>query len=226
MPARSWNSVRVKPGQRTMHRTPLPASSSCTACVKLLTKAFVAPYVAFERRRLDRGDRRDVDDPARAARQHARQRRVRETRDRDDVEPDLLHLTGDRQLVVPAHRPEPGVVHEQVDRPAVVGEAALDGRDVGTDGEVGTEHLGRRAVRDLELLGQDLEARRVAGDDHEIVSTRGEILREGATDTGGCAGDESDGTGHAVLLRGPPSLARPGTGPPGPATGRAPRRPR
>ena len=43
MPARCWNSVRVKPGHSTMQLTPVPFSSSCTAWLRLETKAFVAP---------------------------------------------------------------------------------------------------------------------------------------------------------------------------------------
>ena len=39
MPARSWNSVRVKPGHSAMTRTPLPRSSSCSDSLKLFTKA-------------------------------------------------------------------------------------------------------------------------------------------------------------------------------------------
>ena len=43
IPARSWNSVWVKPGASTITLTPVPRSSSWTALVKLLTNAFVAP---------------------------------------------------------------------------------------------------------------------------------------------------------------------------------------
>ena len=38
----SWNSVRVKPGQSAITRTPEPRSSSRTASLKLVTNALVA----------------------------------------------------------------------------------------------------------------------------------------------------------------------------------------
>ena len=41
-PATSWNSVPVKPGQSSCKRTPVPRSSSLTACVKEFTNALVA----------------------------------------------------------------------------------------------------------------------------------------------------------------------------------------
>lgn len=45
IPARSWNSVRTKPGHRAISRTPLPARSLAAPCVNCTTHAFEAPYV-------------------------------------------------------------------------------------------------------------------------------------------------------------------------------------
>src|SRR5690606_21645446 len=47
MPARSANSVRVKPGSTVVRVTPVPASSPDTASPKLATNALLAPYVAL-----------------------------------------------------------------------------------------------------------------------------------------------------------------------------------
>ena len=41
-PARSWNSVRVKPGQSAVAVTPVPASSLASPSVKTVTKDFSA----------------------------------------------------------------------------------------------------------------------------------------------------------------------------------------
>ena len=41
-PARSWNSVRVKPGQTQTTRTPVPFSSTMRASEKVSTNALVA----------------------------------------------------------------------------------------------------------------------------------------------------------------------------------------
>ncbi len=43
MPARWWNSVRTKPGQRAIARTPLPASDAATDSVNEVTHALSAP---------------------------------------------------------------------------------------------------------------------------------------------------------------------------------------
>ncbi len=45
IPARSWNSVRTKPGASAISRTPVPARSLAAPWVNCTTHAFDAPYV-------------------------------------------------------------------------------------------------------------------------------------------------------------------------------------
>ena len=89
MPARAWNSVRVKPGHSTVAVTPVPASSPASPSVNTVTKAFSAEYVPLA---MNAGDRRDVEDGAVAACAHRAPGRVagEHHRPHHDVEPGLL----------------------------------------------------------------------------------------------------------------------------------------
>ena len=60
-------------------------------------------------------------------------------------------------------------------------------------------------MRVAELLGERVEARGVARDEHEVVAAIGEGEREGAPDPGRRAGDE--GNGRVSVLMKPPEIA-------------------
>ena len=72
-------------------------------------------------------------------------------------------------------------------------------------GEVGAQHLGVRAVRGLELLGERLEASLVARDEHEVVAALGEVAGELLADPDGRSGDERDRSVHEARMLTPAS---------------------
>ena len=87
--------------------------------------------------------------------------------------------------------PEAGVVHQQVDRPRRVGQPGLD------RGQLRPGRRGRRpAPRPRRRTSPRSSAAsassrsRVAGDQHQVVPRRGELVGEGQADAGGGAGDE------------------------------------
>ena len=94
-----------------------------------------------------------------------------------------------------SHRPEPGVVDEQVHRARVVGETFLDEGHPGAVRQVRDQHLAPGGVGPRQLVGERLQPVVVAGDQDEVVAALGETQREGAPDPGGGSGDESDGSG-------------------------------
>ncbi len=84
------------------------------------------------------------------------------------------------------------VVDQEVDGVLGVGEPVLDGRETAGGEQVGGEHVDRHAVCSGELGAQFLEPRLVAGDEHEVVSSRRERDREGAADARRRARDQRD----------------------------------
>ena len=84
---------------------------------------------------------------------------------------------------------ESGVVDEQVDRSARVGQPLGDARDVGAIREVGDQHLHVTSAG-TELLCALLETVGGAGDEHEVVAPGSEGTGESGADPGGSSCDE------------------------------------
>ena len=91
-------------------------------------------------------------------------------------------------------QPEAGVVDQEVDRPGLVEEPVLDQGHSRPLAEVGDQHLALGAVTPLQLLGQALQPLAVAGHEHEVMSALGQPECQDATDPGGRAGDEGNGS--------------------------------
>ena len=130
------------------------------------------------RRRLEAGQRRDVQDRAPAARHHAAGGRVREPDHGEHVQADLAVFGVEVELVEIPERTEAGVVDQRVD----VGGARFDAREIGRFDQVGGEHLAMVPVLGFELLRQCIESSLVARDEHEVVAPLGEQPGELLTD--------------------------------------------
>jgi len=97
---------------------------------------------------------------------------------------------------------EPGVVHQHVDRAGVVGQPGRHPRDVRAHAEVRREHLHVDAVRGPEAGRELLQPDGVAGDQRQIVTARGQRLRESCADARTSAGDQCSRHGiHATEAR-------------------------
>ena len=96
---------------------------------------------------------------------------------------------------------EPGVVDQQVDRPARVGQAGLDRPQAGVGLEVGDEHLAGTAVVALELGGEVGQGGLAAGDEDQVLAPLGERDGERPPDARRRAGDEGTGVLHRVEPR-------------------------
>ena len=88
-------------------------------------------------------------------------------------------------------QPEAGVVDQQVHRSLGVGEAGLDEGQLvcGRPGRAGSTSTSTPYV-DRSSLGDLLQPRAVAGDEHQVVALGGQLLGELVADAGGGAGDQ------------------------------------
>ncbi len=203
MPAPSWNSVRVNRGHRTMQLTPVPFSSSCTAWLRLLTKALGRAGGRVQRRRLIAGDRRERRSRRLAPLDHARQRRARggasppRRSRRSRRSPVLIGSSWNRPTV-----PKPALFTSRSTGLCSSTRRASTARDPLPRREVGGKDLDRGTVLRVELLRQRLETGGVVRHGDEIVTACRELPGELAADAGGRAGDEGDGSGHWTDLPG------------------------
>ena len=117
-----------------------------------------------------RGDARDRDDAAAVAGQHAGQRGLGHSHRRANEHPDQLLFVVDRGVQEVGAQPEAGVVDQDVDGPALVGGARLDGRTALVGTEVGEQHLDVDMPCGAQLGGLRVEALAIAGNDHQIVA--------------------------------------------------------
>jgi hypothetical protein len=104
--------------------------------------------------------------------------------DGDDVDPDLALLAVDGEVGEVAVGPEPGVVDEEVDGAAGVGEAGLDGGQLVRVGEVGAQHLDPHGGARLgDLGGQLLEPLGVTSDDDQVSAFFRQLQGDGAANS-------------------------------------------
>ena len=181
--------------------TPVPRASSWSACVKLLTNALVAPYVALN----GSGWYAASDDMLTIAPllslHHGLERSVGQPHEREHVQADRAFLVDDVEIGERAERAHARVVDEKVDRLDDVTQARLDRGETWFLEEVGGERRRVHAVGGTELGGDRLEPGAVAGDEHDVVATSGERVDERAPDTGGRPGNERGG--HAERFSAP-----------------------
>ena len=132
--------------------------------------------------------------PPRPALGHRAGGRVREPDERDHVQVDLADLGVDVERVERSERAEARVVHEDVDgaRPR------LDRGELRGIGEIGGEHLGVRTAPAFDLLGERLEPRHIARDEHDVVAARRQLARELLADTDGRARDQCNRIAHGL----------------------------
>ena len=186
--ARSWNSVRVKPGQSTVTATPVPFISSWTDSENDVTNAFVALYVAIIGPDWKPASDDTLRMPPLPTRRHCRRGGVCQPHERDDVELDLARLSCEVEFGELAVRAVPRVVDQQVDGLST----RLDGRELRGVSEIRGQHLALRA-RGLQLLRERIEAGLVARDEHEIVAAAGQLASKLSAESRRRAGNESDG---------------------------------
>ena len=203
MPARSWNSVCDVAGTERQDAHPGAGDVTGQALAEARDPRLGGAVGALGK---EAGDRRDVDDRAVTALEHAGDRGTGEPEDGPDEDPQhallVVDVAGHEPLV---HR-EPGVVDQDVDRAVPVGQSRLDTSAAVVLGEVGGQHLDRDAVRGAELGGQRLQPGLVAGDEDEVVAVLGEAADEGVADAGCRAGDECGAhLLHPRKRAGPPS---------------------
>ena len=129
---------------------------------------------------------------------HRPGRRVREHEHGAAVDVEQPLLVGHVGRQEPAAQPEAGVVDQDVDRPARVGQAVGDALHRRPVGEVGREGLDLAAVGGAQLVGHGVEALLVAGHEHEVVAVGGEAAGEREADAGRGAGDEGGGHGRTL----------------------------
>lgn len=87
-------------------------------------------------------------------------------------------------------QPESCVVDQDIDRIGIRLQARRDLQHLVTDGKVGGQHLHRDAMHLGQLGGGGLQAFPVPGDEHQVVSTGGQLLGEGVADAGGRSRDQ------------------------------------
>ena len=126
---------------------------------------------------------------------------MREPEHRADQDVQLALLLVDVADGEAGVRAEAGVVDQQGDRPAAVGQPFLDLAALVGVGQVGAQHLDAAAVPVDEVLGLPLEPVGGPCDDDEVPAGGGQPLRERGADAGGRAGDQC--SSHAATLPGP-----------------------
>ena len=110
--------------------------------------------------------------------------------DRLDQHPDLLELAVGVGLVERPAGGKAGVVDQDLDVEAELGDLTREPRARRGLGEVAGDRLGADAVGVGSSSASGVEAILAAGDEHEAVAARGELAGDRAADPGGGAGDQ------------------------------------
>ena len=92
-----------------------------------------------------------------------------------------------------AHQAEAGVVDQELRLKAALAQFVLDPRRGVGLAEIDDDDMGPRVAALLDRVGQRLELRRAARDQHERMAVVGEHVGQRRADAGGGAGDQGDG---------------------------------